>query len=192
MTTFQSFIRNPIDNAKIISVSKLEKYLRKLSALYYNTSNSPVSDSIFDTLKEILEERDPDNSFLYEVGAPIESNKVKLPFPMGSLDKIKPTTGELERWTKIYKGSYELSDKLDGISALLYKKDDVKLYSRGDGLFGQDITHLLKYVNIDLSAFPNNNAVRGELILSKKNFEKIKKDDPKIKNARNIVAGVVN
>ena len=191
MTTFAQFLKDPIQYANEISSDKLEKYLRKLSALYYNTTESPVSDKIFDELKDILEEADPNNSFLYEVGAPITKNKIKLPYPMGSLDKLKPTKeGEFSRWIKTYMGPYELSDKLDGISALLHKKNNkIKLYSRGDGIFGQDITHLLKYIDVKTDKLPDNTAIRGELIMSKKNFAKI---DGQMKNARNAVAGVVN
>ena len=46
-------------------------------------------------MKDVLEERDPKNPFLQEVGAPIKGTKekVNLPFPMSSLNKIK--LGEL-------------------------------------------------------------------------------------------------
>lgn len=191
MSTFTQFIKDPLKYAKEISSTKLESYLRKLSILYYNTTNSPISDKIFDELKDILEEEDPTNSFLDEIGAPITRNKVKLPYPMGSLDKFKPTKeNEFNRWIKTYHGPYELSDKLDGISALLHKTDDtIKLYSRGDGIIGQDISHLLKYIKIDTSLMPNTTAIRGELIMSKINFQKI---EDKMKNARNAVAGIVN
>ena len=145
MTTFNNFIKNPIEHSYLIPVKKLETYLRKLSALYYNSSKSPVSDKVFDDLKEILEDRDPDNPFLNEIGAPIDKNKVKLPFPMGSLNKIKPDNNEFDKWGKTYHGSYELSDKMDGISGLIFKTSkDTKMYSRGDGIFGQDITHKFK------------------------------------------------
>ena len=70
-----------------------------------------------------------------------------------------------------------ISDKLDGVSCLaVYKrissenKYDIKVYTRGNGTEGQDISHLLEYIN----GFPNVNyikskylAIRGELIISK-------------------------
>ena len=172
---------------------KLEKILRDLSSEYYNKGISLVSDEIFDYLKETLNELDPLNDFLNEVGAPInDKEKVKLPYPMGSLNKIKPSTNELEKWKKNYKGPYVISDKLDGISAQLYiTKKENKLYTRGDGYYGQDISHLIEYL-FDISKFPEDKlpiSIRGELILSKNNFEKVK---DKFKNARNAVAGYVN
>ncbi len=173
---------------------KLEKILRDLSNIYYNEGESLVSDEIFDLMKDELEKKDPENEFLNEIGAPIDSKeKVKLPYPMGSLNKIKPQTDDLEKWKKDYNGPYIISDKLDGISAQLYitKNNDIKLYTRGDGEYGQDISYLVKYL-IDSSKIEkqkNNLSIRGELIISKNNFNLVK---DKFKNARNAVAGYVN
>lgn len=190
MSSLKKFIETPMEYANEIPVETLEKYLRKISDAYYNTDESLVSDKIFDELKEILADRDPNNSFLDEIGAPVGRGKIKLPFPMGSLNKIKPDTNELEKWLKNYSGPFELSDKLDGISALLHHSEDgIKFYSRGNGTVGQDITHMLKYIKINTDLIPNETAVRGELIMSKKNFQKIK---DQMKNARNAVAGIVN
>lgn len=185
---------NPHGYAQNITVKQLEKLLRNLSDAYYNTGKALVDDDVFDILKEILEERDPDNSFLRQIGAPVKKEKVKLPYPMGSLDKIKPGSDELDKWLKKYKGPYVVSDKLDGISAQLYKNSigELKLYTRGDGMEGQDITHLIHHVikkTVKLNNIPNGTSIRGEIIISKKNFEKIK---DKMANARNAAAGLVN
>ena len=68
---------------------------------------------------------------------------------MGSMNKIKPDMQELKRWINKYQGPYIISDKLDGVSALLvHKNNQNKLYTRGNGEFGQDISQLLKYINI--------------------------------------------
>ena len=188
-------LTNYID--KNLDIKKLEKILRDLSKEYYNTGESLVSDEVYDLLKEKLEDLDPNNEFLNEVGAPIDSKeKVKLPYSMGSLDKIKPSTEELQKWKKKYKGPYIVSDKLDGISGQLYiTKDDNKLYTRGDGEYGQDISHLIKYL-IDVDYLEKNKknmklpiSIRGELIISRDNFKKV---DKNFKNARNAVAGYVN
>lgn len=181
--------------AKTFTVTELVKILTKLSDSYYNTDNSLVPDEIYDDLKDLLEAKDPEHPFLSEVGAPVkgEKLKVKLPYEMGSLTKIKPNTGDLERWVGKYKGPYVLSDKLDGASAQLYKNSSGKifLYSRGDGNEGQNISHLIDYFFTDatLKKLPNSTSVRGELIISKKNFTKI---SSYMKNARNAVAGLVN
>jgi len=190
MVTFEVFVKDPMKYVNDITTRQLTTFLRKLAVLYYNTSKSPVSDKIFDELKDILMERDPNNSFLDEVGAPIEGGKVKLPFPMGSLNKVKPDNKEFDKWIQIYFGPYVLSDKMDGISALIHKTlTEIHMYTRGNGIFGQDISHLIPYLKIDPSKIPNNTAVRGELIISKNNFKKIA---DKMENARNASSGIVN
>lgn len=199
MTTISDIEKIKKDPKKYASntpINILENILRKLSYLYYNTDECPVTDKNFDTMKEILEQRDPDNSFLKQIGSPVSKDKVKLPYPMGSLDKIKPEMNNLDSWKKKFRGPYELSDKLDGVSALLHKKNGViKLYTRGDGTYGQDITHLIGYViheDVHFNDIPDGVAVRGELIMTRKNFEQAQKISNKLKNARNTVSGVVN
>ena len=191
---------DPYGFSENITVLKLEQILRKLSHHYYNTKKPLIADNVFDILKDVLEKKDANNPFLREIGAPISKDKVKLPFPLGSLDKIKPSTKELDKWVIKFPGKKVLSDKLDGNSALFVKdKNGLKLYSRGDGFNGQDISHLISYVipHNTIKNLPNKIAIRGELIISKANFNKVKttikrKGGTQYANARNTVAGLVN
>ncbi len=192
--TLQKILKDPYNYAVSIGPKKLATLLKKLSEHYYNTGVSLVPDVMYDVLRDTLEELDPNNKFLKQVGAPISKDKVKLPYFMPSLDKIKPTTDALDKWLKKYDGPYVLSDKLDGVSGLIYKdkQDKVKLFTRGDGSEGQDISHLIPYVlknTVQLSKMPKDSAIRGELIVSKENFKKVSGE---FKNARNTVAGLVN
>lgn len=181
---------NQLDNKGI------DKLIKHLSESYYNKGISLVSDQLFDYVKEYAEDK---FKLIVDVGAPIKAKqKVKLPLYMGSLDKIKPDSDTLQKWLKEYKGSYVLSYKLDGISALLQKVDDkLKLYTRGDGKYGQDITLVIPHINFGatpnkiLESLNNNDCIRGELIMTKKNFEKLNKNN-EWANARNTVAGVIN
>jgi len=191
-------IKNNLDEfIEEINEKKLENILREISNVYYNEGISVVSDEIYDYMKDKLKDKNPDNEFLDEIGAPVDKEeKVKLPCYMKSLNKIKPSTDELQKFTNKYKGPYVISDKLDGISGLLYvTEDEIKLYTRGDGEYGQDISNLVKYIfDVDgLREFQETISepvcIRGELILSKNNFKKFKN---KFKNARNAVAGLVN
>ena len=114
---------------------------------------------------------------------------------MGSMDKIKTDEKTLGNWLKKYNGKgYILSDKLDGISALyaVDKDNKKKLYTRGDGKTGKDISYLINFIK-DFPDISNKKsiAIRGELIISKKNFKKIKIEG-KVMNVRNIVSGVIN
>jgi len=137
---------NPYDYANKISVDDLVDILKSLSYHYYNTQEALVPDEIYDLLKGVLEERDPTNPYLEEIGAPISKDKVKLPYFMASLDKIKPSTDAVSVWKKKYPGPYVLSDKLDGVSGLLVRfKNNFKLFTRGDGSKGQDISYLISY-----------------------------------------------
>ena len=189
----KQLLENPYKFSHNTSILELEKVLRKLSFIYYNTGDSIVPDDIYDMLVDVLKNRDPNNPFLFEVGAPVSRDRVNLPYPMASLDKIKPDTGILTKWMKKYKGPYILSDKLDGISAMIHKKNNkIQMYKRGTNLKGQNISFLLSYVlppTFKVEEMPDDLAIRGELIISKKNFKKI---EDKAKNARNAVSGLAN
>ena len=190
--SLQEVINDPYNKAMAMSVSKLVELLNQLTQSYYSTSQSLVSDATYDLLRGVLASRDPKNKFLQQVGVPISKDMVPLPYPMGSLEKIKPETDALEKWIKLYKGPYVLSDKLDGIAGLLHKHNGkFKLYTRGDTNSGQDVTHLLPYIltKYDPHKLPEGCAIRGEIIMSKDNFEKVK---DKYKNARNTISGLVN
>ena len=175
-----------IENNNIKILIKLAKYL---SNKYYSLEPI-VSDEEYDLLIDSIKYREPNNPFLKEIGTDCKKNNiVELPFYMGSMDKIK-NSKDIINWSNKFSGPYYISDKLDGISALLEidKKNGNKLYTRGNGLQGNDITTLLKYLNI-----PKIDAdyvvIRGELIISK---EKFKKYSDKMANARNLVCGTVN
>jgi DNA ligase (NAD+) len=201
MKITKSFIekvkKNPSDIAEELSDDDLTKLLKKFADAYYNTNKQLVDDITYDILFDILKERDPTNPFLKQIGAPIkvERKKVKLPYPMGSLEKVKPNTGLLEAWLKKFKGPFIISDKLDGISAQIHNDNDiVKMYTRGEGdeegNIGEDISYLLEYVNVGkLKNLPKNASIRGELIIKRIDFEKIK---DKYKNIRNTVTGIKN
>lgn len=181
------------DDIEQMSEKDLEKNLRKASNAYYNKNFTIITDELFDFMKDKLEEINPKNKFLKEIGSKVIGSKIKLPYFMGSLDKITPKKGNLTDWKNKFTGSYIVSDKLDGISCLIYKDDDItNLYSRGDGEYGQDISALKSIlVDIDFSDLPSKVAIRGELIINKKDFIKIK-NKYGMSNARNAVAGLVN
>ena len=157
---------------------------------YTNNSTPPtLTDNEFDIVKEYLSMKFPQASALQEVGAPVsEKQKTDLPVPMPSMDKIKPETNALHDWMNKYKGPYVLSCKLDGVSGLYYTMNSKRgLFTRGNGLVGQNISHLLSSIQIPKVT---NIIVRGEFIVSKKVFEE--KYSKKFANIRNMVAGLVN
>lgn len=189
--------KSPSKVAEELEDEELIKLLKKLADAYYNTGTPLVEDKVYDLLFDILKERDSDNPFFSEVGATVkvDRKKVNLPYPMGSLEKVKPTTGTLEPWLKKFKGPYIVSDKLDGVSAQIHNDNGtLKMYTRGEGddegNVGEDISHLLKYINTgEIKNLPKNSSIRGELIIKRADFDKIKDT---YKNIRNTVSGIVN
>ena len=174
-----------------ISVNEMAEIIKIAADYYYNENTPLISDKIFDIIVDRLKEIDPKNKILKTIGSPAKGKKVKLPHWMGSMDKIKTDGKELDKWISKYPGPYVISDKLDGISCLMTKdkKGRVTLYTRGDGSHGQDISHLIDYINIgDVESY-NAVTVRGELIISKKNFSKFSKV---MSSARSMAAGIVN
>jgi NAD-dependent DNA ligase len=169
------------------SEKELERMVKVANDAYYN-EQSLLTDNEFDILKEYIERKYPNNKKVKEIGAPIKKDKVKLPYFMASMNKIKPTTDALSKWKQAYKGPYVISAKLDGISGLYTCNDNVKkLFTRGDGEYGQNISHLIPYLRLPEV---NNSAVRGEFIITKHNFDTHFKAT--FSNSRNFVSGVIN
>ena len=176
---------------KALKSNELVAVLKYTSEVYYNEGKSIISDDLYDVIKEKLKKLSPKNEYLKEIGAPEDKNvAIDLPYWTGSLDKIKDDEKALNKWKKQYDSSYLISDKLDGNSGLLvYDKDKINLYSRGDGYKGQNLNNLVKYINVPLIQNNTPIAVRGELIISKKNWDKISHVGA---NARNVVAGLLH
>lgn len=185
-----------------LTIKQLEELIIYASDKYYN-DEPVIEDNIFDMLRDILVEKKPTSSVLKEIGAPIKSkDKVELPYFLGSMDKIKPPSSKLDSWLKLYPAPYVLMDKEDGISGLLYYSNNtIKMYTRGTATHGMDISTLIQYIpNIPsyevVAEYLAKNkmgksiAIRGELIMSKKRFEK--KWASTFKNARNGIGGLVN
>ena len=187
----KKFKKNGTSALDTLSANDLVYILRELTKAYHNETPL-LTDSEYDIIKDYFEIKYPTSysSWSKEVGAPVEQNKNKatLPYEMGSMDKIKPDTNVLLSWTKKYKGPYVLSCKLDGVSGLYSTEGKIpKLYTRGDGKVGQDISYLIPYLNLPKN---KNLVIRGEFIISKNIFETKYKNE--FANPRNMVAGIIN
>uniref|UniRef100_A0A6C0CTG8 DNA ligase (NAD(+)) n=1 Tax=viral metagenome TaxID=1070528 RepID=A0A6C0CTG8_9ZZZZ len=187
------YIANPKKYLDSISVGDLITFLKKANDYYRNKETTLINDDLYDYAMTYLEIKDPDHPFLDYVGAEVD-NKTKLPIWMGSQDKIRDDPKALTKWANKYTPPYIISDKLDGNSGLVvYKDGKFNLYTRGDGEYGQNISLLLPYIkhtDWDVSAYKNISfIVRGELIISKKNWATIKDVGA---NARNVVAGLLH
>lgn len=178
--------------------STLVSMLEKASYAYHNGLDPIMTDEAYDAAIDQLRALDPKHPFLTKVGAPIASGlEVTLPIPLPSLNKIKDAAA-ISKWSaKFPAETYHVSAKLDGCSAL-WLPQYKKLYTRGDGLKGRDISAFVPYfaglivpANTDVVAGTNAttsmSAVRGELIMYANS-----KAIPEGKMARNIVAGALN
>jgi DNA ligase (NAD+) len=190
---FDDIMRDPMGTLKKMPNKKIVGVLERADEAFFNTNKTLLSDDIYDIVKEYLKKTDGKNPYLKKIGADIEFNKEQLPFYLGSLDKIKDSESEIRKWMTKYQGNYVISEKLDGISCLLYYENGkTNLYTRGNGYEGQNITHMLPYLNIDNNVFvtlETKVAIRGELIISRANWENIKHVGA---NARNVVAGAIH
>ena len=183
-------LKNYLETTSLKSLHKIKLYL---DDIYYNTGEtSTISDYQYDILKDTLIYRDPE--YVPPIGTKIRKgeNRVKIPYHMGSMDKFKPKDiKELQRWLiKNKSKEYIIEDKLDGVSCLLLIKDKkIKLYTRGDGIIGADISYLSQYFksipkNININT---DIVVRGELIMKEAVFKEKYSED--YANPRNMVSG---
>ena len=125
--------------------------------------------------------------------------KVKLPYIMGSLDKIKYEEPEtVKQFIDKYCPCLIASAKVDGISCRLHYEDGklVSASTRGNGEFGEDITDKIKFVKcvpqvLGTGKFGDEYKcidIRGELVILKNDFATM----TDFANARNACAGIMN
>ena len=170
-----------------LNENQLATILKELNDAYYNEQPF-LTDNEYDIVKEYIEHKYPSNQVLKDIGAPVERNKVTLPYEMWSMDKIKPDTNALTNWMAKYSGPYVLSCKLDGVSGLYTTENkEPKLYTRGNGKIGQDISHLIPHLRLPKT---KNIVIRGEFIIPKGVF--LFKYKTTFANPRNMVSGIVN
>lgn len=186
----KELIKNPEHYASNISIDLLVK-LVKIAIKHYELNEPIINDYTYDIIYDILKERDGNNILFKQIGYKDINDKTKLPFYMGSMTKIKDKT-KIQTWMTKYKGpNYIVSSKLDGASALLeYKNSTLQLYSRGNGIYGRNLSHLIKYMDIPkFNTTQIEFCIRGELVISKQNFNKY---SDKYSNSRSLINGIMN
>ena len=180
---------------KGVKTDELEKFLEYVSYLYYNYDGGGLTDNAFDAIEYTLNKRLKLQGRRYEkIGAePVEKIRVKLPYPMASLDKVKPDQNAFLKFIKKAK-EYGMvwSDKLDGVSGMIFFKDGKvdKMYTRGDGEIGGDVTYLKDYITLPKPSDYKFLAVRGEFIVPKKVWHE--KFEGSYANARSFVSAKIN
>lgn len=166
----------------------LKKLVNIADYYYFNSFGSGISDNSYDALRWHARKRKIIGK--EEVGyLPVERLRIKLPFFMPSLNKVKADsslrkfiqTGTKFIWTP----------KLDGVSGMVTYKNGIldKVYLRGDGSIGGDISFVTKFIKFPntVSNYPDL-AVRGEFVIPKDVWNKIGGGG----TMRNYVSGLLN
>lgn len=200
-------LRSAAFDATGLTSQTIASILKYASHVYYNSALGDkvvrLTDDEYDLLLATLKRMSPTTyATVNTIGAtpsgspsPISGKtKVRLPCHMGSLNKVKPHTGFLQKWiAKFPSPTKNASIKADGVSGLFIVDEGTKyLFTRGDGTFGGDITSLIPYIPClrNLEFDPDITLmVRGELIISKFDFEKY---SDLTDNARNMCSGLIN
>ena len=197
--TIERFLKDPYDFIESASIKDLIDIAKLADDAYYNNDDPIMEDDEYDLIIDRIKQLDKTNAYLVnpahqQIQKVTSKNKVTLPYTMGSMNKVKPDNIDfINNFKNKYKDNWVISDKLDGVSALLVidnAKKQYNLYTRGNGTIGTDITNLLDIINIKFNkTIKTKLVVRGELIMSKQKF---KKYADTMANARNMVSGIVN
>ena len=184
--------KSPIGFIKKNKKKDIIDLLIKADDAFFNNDANLIEDDIYDIIKDYVKSKYPKDKYFKRIGADVK-NKVILPYYMGSQNKIKDSEDELTKYKAKYTGPYVVSDKLDGVSCLIiYENNIIKIYTRGNGTEGQDITHILEYVNGIPKLVNADMAVRGELIISKSNWDVLGTLGKQGANPRNTLSGAIN
>ena len=179
-------------------IEELRKQVEYHAKRYYDDDEPEISDFEYDMLMvelRNLEKKFPEfnskESLTQKVGGHVKEGfeKVTHEVPLQSLqdvfsiDEVKEYVQKIEEKAienDIENNKYVVETKIDGLSAALEYKNGkfVKGATRGNGLVGEDVTENLKTVktipmqlneNIDIT-------VRGEVFISKQDFEKMNQE----------------
>jgi DNA ligase (NAD+) len=181
-----------------LSDEQLLELLTITNALY-RAGEPIVSDTVYDfSFLAELKKRHPQHPFLHRVEPEpaLTSKTVKLPVIMLSTDKAY-SFKEIENWVKrIEKAALQLgkdfqqlifrvTPKLDGYAAY---DDGQKLYTRGDGRYGSDISRVFER-GLKVANGGKRGLGAGEIVVNKHYFEQHL--SPYFDNSRNFQASII-
>ena len=197
-------------------INELRKIVEYHAKKYYDDDKPEITDFEYDMMMlelRTLESQYPElitkNSLTQKVGGTVKEGfqKVEHEVPLQSLqdvfnfeeieafdERVKKQASENE----IENPQYVVETKIDGLSAALEYVDGkfVRGATRGNGLVGEDVTENLKTIKTIPQELPEkiNITVRGEVFISKKDFEKMNQEreeneEELFANARNAAAG---
>lgn len=200
-------------------IESLKKWLKKWNYDYFVLNKNDVSEGARDQIKKELielETKYPEfvtsDSPTQRVGSVLSGKfaKIKhLRLKQSLMDCF--STEELKEWNernlKLIPGEkpeYITEYKIDGLNlSLIYEKGKlIKAVTRGDGVYGEDVTHSIRTipsVPLELTEFPGTKLedypiieAGGEVFMGKASFEELNKSEGQVfANPRNAAAGTV-
>ena len=197
-------------------IETLRKQTEYYAKKYYDDDKPEISDFEYDMLMVELRNLEKDfpefnseDSLTKKVGGHVKEGfeKVTHEVPLLSLqdvfsiEEVKEYINKIEKQAEeknIENRNFVVETKIDGLSASLEYKDGkfVRGATRGNGQVGEDVTNNLKTVKtIPMQLKENINiTVRGEVFISKEDFEKMNQEreeneEELFANARNAAAG---
>ena len=197
-------------------IKELRKTVEYHAKKYYDEDKPEISDFEYDMMMlelRTLESQYPElitkTSLTQRVGGTVKEGfqKVEHEVPLQSLqdvfnfEEIEAFDERVKKQAEengIQNPKYVVETKIDGLSAALEYVDGkfVRGATRGNGLVGEDVTENLKTVKTIPQELSEkiNITVRGEVFISKKDFEKMNQEreeneEELFANARNAAAG---
>jgi len=203
-----------------IRIEKLRKEIEHHRYLYHVLDQQEISDAALDSLKHELYQLEQQFPRLITADSPTQRiggrpldkfNKVTHSRPILSLEDVF-SISELAKWReknhKLAPGPYDYycELKLDGLTVVLTYQDGLLTggATRGDGRVGEEVTQNLKTIesiplklnHLPKIKLPKIFEVRGEVVMTKKVFERINKEQKQkgeliFANPRNVAAGSI-
>lgn len=197
-------------------IKELRKQVEYHAKRYYDDDNPEITDFEYDMMMlelRTLESQFPElitkDSLTQKVGGTVKEGfqKVEHEVPLQSLqdvfdfDEIEAFDERVKKQAEengIGNPQYVVETKIDGLSAALEYVDGkfVRGATRGNGLVGEDVTENLKTIKTIPQELSEkiNITVRGEVFISKKDFEEMNQEreeneEETFANARNAAAG---
>ena len=195
-------------------LTQLRCAIDRAAQLYYTPGcESPLTDDEFEALMGELRALDPSDTRLIRVGVPYDVQNMRgkrtHAIPMGSLDNTDRSIVGFASWYDRVLGllgynpldqlaeapSVNVSLKMDGNSVALSYENGIltEAISRGNGEVGESLTaNAVKWIGVP-TCLPTTctGTVRGEAILYRAEFAKLKKSDPDLTNPRNVGSGIL-
>ena len=197
-------------------IKELRKQVEYHAKRYYDDDKPEITDFEYDMMMlelRTLESQFPElitkDSLTQKVGGTVKEGfqKVEHEVPLQSLqdvfdfDEIEAFDERVKKQAEengIKNPQYVVETKIDGLSAALEYVDGkfVRGATRGNGLVGEDVTENLKTIKTIPQELSEkiNITVRGEVFISKKDFEEMNQEreeneEETFANARNAAAG---